>query len=40
MKENEAAALWAAELYDRVELQPDNHVWNGQAIVALRYDGD
>ena len=36
---NEAAALWAAELYDRGELQPDNHVWNGETIVALRYDG-
>jgi len=40
LADSRASALRAATLYDRDELQPDNHVWNGQAIVALRYDGD
>ena len=39
LADSPASALWAATLYDRGELQPDNHVWNGETIVALRYDG-
>jgi hypothetical protein len=40
LADSPASALRAATLYDRGELQPDNHVWNGQVIVALRYDGE
>jgi len=40
LADSPASALWAATLYDRGELQPDNHVWNGETIVALRYDGE
>ena len=40
LADSPASALRAATLYDRGELQPDNHVWNGQAIVALRYEGE
>ena len=40
LADSPASAVWAATLYDRGELQPDNHVWNGETIVALRYDGE
>lgn len=40
LAETPGAAAWAAELYDRGELQDDNRVWNGQTVVALKYIGE
>jgi len=40
LADSPASAVWAGTLYDRGELQPDNHVWNGEPIVALMYTGD